>query len=225
MFIQKDLIYHRGRHGLVEVHGHFVPISENSLEAFRAAIDEDATMIEFDARKNSLGTKYNPIIAHDSGAENDVPTVIGALDLIQARCSVNVEIKDPSIWKGVMDLLTWYVTYDGWAPEQFVISTFHHPTAVLIKKHYPSFTVGAIMDSVPLLPYVTMLHKRGINNLHLEYMNADMDMQNGSAFMRCSKKLGMHVWVWTVNDLSTAERVHDWGAERIFTDRPNLFAK
>jgi glycerophosphoryl diester phosphodiesterase len=32
------------------------------------------------------------------------------------------------------------------------------------------------------------------------------------------------VWVWTVNDLAIAKRVYDWGAERIFTDKPFLFA-
>lgn len=219
MFTKQDIIYHRGYHCRDRR-----VIPENSLLAFSTAIEDGATMIEFDARKNPLGTKYDPIIAHDPTAGSDVPTVIGALDMMQARCSVNVEIKDPAIWKGVMDLLMWYVSYDGWSPEQFVISAFHHPTAVLIKKHYPQFTVGAIMDAVPLLPYVTMLHRKGIGNLHMEYMNADMDAQNGSVFMKRAKKLGMHVWVWTVNDLATAKRVYDWGAERIFTDRPNLFA-
>ena len=225
MFNQKDLIYHRGRHGLVELSGNFVPVQENSLLAFRTAIDEGATMIECDARINLQETCYNPIIAHDSTDDTAVPTLINALDMIHARCSINVEIKDPSIWQGVTALLDWYITYDGWKAEQFVISAFHHPTVVQIKKHCPHFTVGAIMDGIPLLPYVTMLKKFGIDNLHLEYMNADMDMQNGSALMRQAKKLGMRVWVWTVNDLATAQRVQDWGAERIFTDKPQLFPR
>ncbi len=180
MFKQKDLIYHRGRHGYVEQDGHFVLIAENSLLAFRAAIDDGATMIEFDARKNPRGTTYDPIIAHDNVAHEKVPTIVGALDVIQARCAVNIEIKDPEIWRGLMSLVTWYITYDGWRFEQFVISTFHHKTAVDIKKRFPQFRVGVIMDAIPLLPYVTMLQRNGRQPTH-----AAQECRHGHAKWLC----------------------------------------
>ena len=223
MFLHDNLIYHRGRHGNVTRDDNSVIVSENSLQAFRSAIDEKATMVEFDARRNPLGKAHFPIIAHDAASCGETPTIVDVLDAVNARCDVNIEIKDPIIWKQVLELVRWYIEYDGWRPEQFMLSTFHHPTAVLIKKHFPEICVAAIMDAIPLPRYITMLARNGIDNLHVEWMNADMDMQYGSLFMKQARKLGLHVFVFTVNDLSVARRVHDWGAERIFTDRPERF--
>ncbi len=224
MFTQKDLIDHRGRHGYVNCGGHIVLIAENSLAAFRASIDRGAVMIEFDARINPLGDKNFPVIAHDPYSGGNVPTIVDALDVINDSCRVNIEIKDPAIWQRVLEIMHWYITHAGWRAEQFVISTFHHPTALLIKKRSPRLTVGVIMDAIPDVRYLDILHEAQIDNLHMEYMNADMDMQNGGEFMARAKALSFHVWVWTVNDLKTAKRVYDWGAERIFTDKPHLFA-
>lgn len=223
MFTHQDLIYHRGRHGNIIRDGNSVFVPENSLQAFRIAIDEKATMIEFDARQSSFGKAHFPIVAHDSVSHGEAPTIVDVLDTVNARCDVNIEIKDPTIWKRVTELVRWYIEYDGWRAEQFIISTFHHPTAVRIKKHCPELRVAVIMDAIPLPRYITMLARRGIDNLHVEWMNADMDMQCGSRFMKQAKTLGLHVFAWTVNDLSIATRVHDWGAERIFTDDPKLF--
>ncbi len=225
MFTHKDLIYHRGRHGYVEQKGHFVLLGENSLESFKASIKEGARMIEFDARKNPAGGLSFPIIAHDPCAGSGVPTIVDALDAIAGKASVNIEIKDPEIWERTLEILRWYITHGKYKAEQFVISSFHHATVVAIKKRSKHLTVGAIMDGVPLPHYVSVLARAGIDNLHMEYMNADMDMQSGSAFMTRAKEHGMHVWVWTVNDIATAKRVYDWGGERIFTDKPFLFQK
>lgn len=223
MYTLDDLIFHRGRHGYVAQRGNIILVAENSIASIRSALDESATMVEFDARINPHGNTHFPIIAHDPGALGAHPTIVDFLDVISARCAVNIEIKDPAIWERVMEIVCWYIDYDGWRPEQFVISAFHHPTALAIKARYPNIRVGAIMDAIPDVRYLEILKSGHIDNLHMEYMNADMDAQCGAPFMERAKALGMHVWVWTVNDLTTAKRVYDWGAERIFTDKPHLF--
>ena len=224
MFTHKDLIYHRGRHGYVSQDSGVVLNPENSLLAFRSAVELGASMIEFDARKNPLGGVHFPIIAHDPGTFGKTPTIVEALDVIDDKCGVNIEIKDPSIWERTLGIVCWYITYKRWPKERFVISTFHHPTAMAIKKRFRQITVSVIMDAIPDVRYLDILSDAHIDNLHMEYMNADMDMQNKSQFMTRATQLGFHTWVWTVNDVQTAKRVYDWGAERIFTDKPELFA-
>ena len=198
-------------------------IPENSLLAFRSAVEFGATMIEFDVRKNPLGGVHFPIIAHDPSMLEKTPTIVEALDTVNNSCVVNIEIKDPEIWKRTLEIVCWYITYGRWSPEQFVISAFHHSTAMAIKRKYKHLTVGVIMDAVPDVRYLDILNDAHIDNLHMEYMNADMDTQNGSSFMARAKMLGFQTWVWTVNDTKTAQRVYEWGAERIFTDQPHLF--
>lgn len=224
MYTLDDLIFHRGRHGYVAQRGNIILVMENSVASIRSALDEGATMVEFDARINPRGSDHFPIIAHDPGTFGAHPTIVDFLDVISARCDVNIEIKDPAIWERVMEIVSWYIDWGGWRPEQFVISAFHHPTALAIKARYPHICVGAIMDAIPDVRYLDILKDGRIDNLHMEYMNADMDTQCGSPFMQRAKELAMHVWVWTVNDRAVAQRVCDWGAERIFTDKPHLFA-
>lgn len=223
MFTHKDVIYHRGRHGYVPRDEGIVSVPENSLLAFRLAVENSAEMIEFDARKNPLGGVHFPIIAHDPGATGKTPTIVEALDVIDNSCAVNIEIKDPAIWKRTLEIVCWYITHKRWPTERFVISAFHHPTAIAIKKRFKNITVGVIMDAVPDIRYLDILKDARIDNLHMEYMNADMDMQHDGQFMSRAKVLRFQTWVWTVNDIKTAKRVHDWGAERIFTDKPELF--
>lgn len=223
VYTQKDLIYHRGRHGLVERFGRFVPVEENSLSSFIIAAYQCASMVECDVREHPLGPAHDPVICHDAFAPEAGPTIIEVLDTLNADCSVNIEIKDRSATKRTLEILSWYLEYGGWGYQQFVLSSFDHPTLVDIKKHHPQLTVAAIMETIPLLPYITMLRKKGVDNIHLAHESADMDMRNGSALMRHATKLGMQMWVYTVNDLATAKRMYDWGAKRIFTDRPQLF--
>ena len=221
MYTNEELIYHRGRHGYIKDLNK--DLKENSLDAFSAAIRMGATMIEFDAR-NSPCTPGMAVIAHDPlQIESTRLTVWKALSFIRGRCKVNIEIKDPSIADEIICRIDHMMTTGLWTLDQFIISSFHHETACRVKAMRPPLAVGVIVDGVPCLSYLDTLYDRKINNLHMECMNADMDMQNGGRFMSRAKDLGMHIWVWTVNDLDTATRVKSWGAERIFTDKPELF--
>lgn len=219
LFTKSQLVFHRGWRGLWRVNGEEVFIEENSLPAFTIAIEVGATMIEFDARRDPAGGR--PIIAHDPHKKG--PTVEQAIHMINRRCAINIEIKDPSIWETIVEIVEDAIVYARWTPEQFVISSFHHDTVFRIKKALPIITVGAIMDAVPHISYLDILAAHDVSNLHMEYMNAAMDMQNGGVFMKRAQELGMHVWAWTVNDRPSAISVHTWGAERIFTDKPHLF--
>ena len=223
MFIHEDLIYHRGRHGDVQLpSGRIVRVEENSIAAFECAVLSGAAMVEFDARSGKVG--HAPVVAHDAEHGECSPTVESVLQTIKGQSAVNIEIKDPSVCGTVLDLIRKAIAGGVWSQEQFVLTSFHHPSVFLAKAEYPELTVGAIMDAVPDLSYLNLLARKRVDNVHMEYMNANMDMQNERVFIRRAKKLGMHVWVWTVNDVSIAKRVYQWGAERIFTDRPELFA-
>ena len=68
------------------------------------------------------------------------------------------------------------------------------------------------------------LKERGIDTLHIQWMNALMDKEGGHDLLDIARTLRMPIWAWTVNDYPTALEMYVYGAERIFTDKPELFA-
>ncbi|MDZ4786546.1 MAG: glycerophosphodiester phosphodiesterase [bacterium] len=208
--MQPLIIYHRGRHG--NVTGKIIP--ENSLEAFELAIQEGADMIEFDVQ---TGLK----IAHDPAKES-VPTLSEVLDLVGGRCAINVEIKSPSAAYDTIKLIREALSTSRWKAELIILSSFHHETAIFCKKSLPQLKVGAINDGVLLTPYIELLKKEGIDNLHIDWANVYMDLEAGSTMLSTARKNKMQIWVWTVNSIEVFKKVKDYGVQAIFTDRPEL---
>src|SRR3546814_16132081 len=63
----------------------------------------------------------------DAGQDQSVPTLRDALDLVENRVPVNIELKS---WDGcaqaVAAVLREYIA-EGWSAERFLVSSFHHP--------------------------------------------------------------------------------------------------
>src|SRR3546814_15754947 len=63
----------------------------------------------------------------DAGQDQSVPTLRDALDLVENRAPVNIELKS---WDGcaqaVAAVLREYIA-EGWSAERFLVSSFHHP--------------------------------------------------------------------------------------------------
>ncbi len=211
MFTKQQIIYHRGRHGIDG-------IKENSLPAMYRAVADGATMIEFDVWEDLK-------VSHDPNSNPNTPRLPQILRAINGACDVNIEIKSPRMATDV--LATIYEALGGnlsrWQMNQFVISSFHHKTAAWFKAHEPMLRVGAIFDGVLDALYIERLKERGINTLHIDWMNALMDKEGGHDLLDTSRMLQMPIWAWTVNDLPTAQAMYTYGAERIFTDKPELF--
>ena len=51
-----------------------------------------------------------------------IPTLNEVFDLINRRCTINVELKGPSTARPVADLIRKYVVEEGWSYDNFIIS-------------------------------------------------------------------------------------------------------
>lgn len=204
------IIYHRGRHGKD------IRIQENTLKAFERAIKEGAAMVEFDVW---TGLR----IAHDPGANTLVPTLPEALECIHARCAINIEIKSPEASERVMEVIESALTEGCWTPKKIVVSSFHHGAAITMKREFPQLRIGIINDGVLEPSHIDWLAKQGINNLHLDWANIYMDIEDGCRMRSAALQSGLKIWVWTVNTKEVFDTVVEYGAEAIFTDKPQLF--
>lgn len=208
---QKPLIiYHRGRHGTD------IRVKENTLKAFERAIKEGAAMVEFDVW---TGLR----VAHDPGENSSAPTLPEVLQTIRARCAVNIEIKSPAMLDATLCVIDEALTSGPWTVRQITLSAFHHATAVKAKRQFPELRVGVINDGVLEPMYINWLARQSVNNLHLDWANIYMDIENGCRMRAVAQANGMRIWVWTVNTREIFDTVATYGAEAVFTDKPQLF--
>jgi glycerophosphoryl diester phosphodiesterase len=206
------IIYHRGRHGVTGSKGAF--LNENTLEAFEEAIAENAEMIEFDVWGELA-------VTHDPGTS--LVTLTDVLDLVRGRCRVNVEIKSPLAVDAAAEEIRRQLVRPCWEPSDFVVSAFHHLSAVRFKQLVPELIVGIVNDGILLPEYVRLLSSLGINNLHMQWCSLYMDQEAGGTFRQVALDNGMHIWTWTVNSLEVYQSIAGYGVTGVFTDFPELF--
>lgn len=204
------VIYHRGRHGKG------ICYKENTIGAFERAIKEGARMIEFDV---CAGLR----VAHDPSPAIAVPTLEEALDAIHARCAVNIEIKSPQAAESVIEVIDDALTLGCWTTNKIVVSSFHHKTVITMKQQFPQLRVGVINVGVIEPYYVDWLGRQNIDNLHIAWESISMDIEDGCRMRSALRANNMAIWVFTVNTKEIFDTVVGYGAEAVFTDKPQLF--
>jgi glycerophosphoryl diester phosphodiesterase len=172
-------------------------------------------MIKFDLWDKDL-------VSHDAAkVSSKTPTLPEVLAVIRGRSQVNIEFKDPSQVERAMVHIKQALSLGIFAQEQIILSSFHHGSMIRAKRSYPLMRVGVICDSVLPNFYLEHLHANGVESLHVHLPNAVMDMKCGSAMKRAADRLGMRIWVWTVNFPTDFEIARRYGAEAVFTDFPH----
>jgi glycerophosphoryl diester phosphodiesterase len=190
-------------------------IKENSLEAFSAAVKENAEIIEFDVERELY-------ICHDPDIPAEAPKLEDVLNLVAGKSILNIEIKCPSATEATCDLLEKALESAPWKPDQFVISSFNHQVILRCRKRLPTIKIGALFDAVVLPEYISLVAANGINNIHIEWRSALMDMNYGQTMATVAKNHGLEIWVYTVNSKPILDRITKYGANVIFTDFPEI---
>ena len=135
---------------------------------------------------------------------------------------MNIEIKSPKALKKALSVVRTELASKRWSPEQIVVSSFHHASAILAKQMMPQLRTGIITDGVLEPVYLMWLRGMGIDNLHVEWMNIYMDRENNCRFRDSARDLGFAIWVWTVNDQDKFNVMKKYGVGAVFTDRPDI---
>jgi len=211
-------------------------LAENTLESIAKAIEYGVDMIEIDVHRCATGELF---VLHDftldrttngtgeiSKKSNEelrdllignsfrIPTLHDVLDLIQERCSINIELKGRNTASAVSELIKQKVSSGPWSYEQFLVSSFqqnelfetkftnpHIPLAVLSKASVPdAIELGEKLDAVAIHP--------------------SMGIVTGENIKLCHTK-GFQVNVWTINELVDIHRMIDLGVDGIISDYPD----
>jgi len=179
---------------------------ENTLEAYRQAIEVGADAIELDVRKtkddvlvlfhdeligfspiNQLTYEEINYVAGDLGFQ--VPTLVEVLKLVRGKIQLDVELKEKDYEADVINLLLKYLTI-----KEFIVTSFQFESLSAIKLNYPQVKTGIILDSktVSNFDYNTNLIGVDFLILQIELLNTN--------WLNIARTNNKFVWIWTVNE-------------------------
>lgn len=206
---------------------------ENTIRAFLRAIEMGADAIEFDVRLSKDGVA---VVVHDEdlsriagvnkrvrdltseelrrisvlGSDQHIPTLTEALDTIDSKCGLVIEIKDLGVEEQVVRALR-----ERGLADLAIIISFHREALSRVKALDKGIETGIIVSrrSIHLADYV----KRG----YADTIFARYDIVT-PRLVHEVKAAGGRVYVWTVNDPTTAIKMIGYGVNGIATDKPDL---
>ncbi len=200
------------------------PARENTLEAFRKAIDLRADMIEFDVRRTKdqrYVIHHDPQIAGKSlnemtfrevreiarSLQFHVPELEEVLALTRGRIGLDIELKEEGYEREIVRLVSGTL-----AEGDFVLSSFQAGCLARVKQCRSGVRTGLIFKDAGALT-------TDILEGDTDWLFPVQALAAGELLERM-KRAGKKIAVWTVNDTQQMKRLlHDDRIEGIITDR------
>jgi glycerophosphoryl diester phosphodiesterase len=212
---------------------------ENTLVAFKKAVELGADGVEFDVQLTKDG---EVVVIHDelidrtmtgSGLVKEhtlkelrqmsageffspdfksekIPTLAEVLEVVQDLEVINIELKNYLPYPKLEEKVLKLVDQFE-IREKVIISSFNHYSLQKIKKLQPEIRTGALLMAKIINP-ADYAFKRAFNALHLHFLTADQEIIDKSHFM------GMQVNVYTVNFPESVIELLEKGVDMIMTD-------
>jgi glycerophosphoryl diester phosphodiesterase len=192
-----EIIGHRGAKGIAE---------ENSIEAFKRALECDVDMIETDVRRH--GKKL--VLSHEQTVHTEIYTALeDLLSLVKGKTAINLEIKE----EGVVPLLKKPLSqYEG----KIVFSSFDFGILQKIRTAFPDYEI-AVLEKWSGIRAIAEASLLKTDRIHIN------QTWLWSNFVRSLHNKGYRIYAYTVNKLERAEELAEWGVDGIFTDYPDKF--
>jgi glycerophosphoryl diester phosphodiesterase len=219
------VIAHRGARGHVP---------ENTLAAFDKAIELGAPWIELDVqlhagklwvfhdlRLERCTNGQGRLVDHDAaalrrldaGGGEPIPWLAEALDRIDRRAGVNVELKSADGTAAAVAAVLRDCLARGWRAEQFLVSSFHLPELREFRRLLPDVPRGVLLAGVPLdLAAAGSELGASVLSLGLDFVDP--------ALVADAHRRGMRVYVYTVNEPDDFAHLRALGVDGVFTDFP-----
>ena len=160
-------------------------------------------------------------------AQQKVPTLAEALDLVKGKADIQIEIKVgvggaryPGIEKKVIDLLA----ARGMTSNAIIIS-IDFPTLKEVKQIDARIQTGAIVDARWFATRLTASPEQIVSEI-IETTGADFFMPTSTTvtepLVRAVHTRRLKIGTWTVNTAGEMKRLADWGVDGITTNYPDV---
>lgn len=210
--------------------------TENTLKAFKKAINMDCDMIELDVRMCATG---EIVVCHDAridritngqGLVKDmtlseiqqyhcenkepIPTLEQALSAIEKKIIININTKDAASLLPVATIIETYVTQKGWSYKHFIISSSKIFRLRHLKELHPNIQIS------PIIVFGALFWLRFLGNIRPHALQVYWRVVNDHLVHEL-KKRKINLYVWTVNDKEKIEKFKHMKIDGIITDYPD----
>jgi glycerophosphoryl diester phosphodiesterase len=226
-------IAHRGASG---------DFTENTLQAFEEAIDRGCDAIEFDVQ--SIGNRFR--IFHDNNFERmfgididtnkiseaeanklvypnleKIPTLQQALDYVNGRVDVNIEIKSNQAALNIANIAESYLEKPEWKNKSITLSCFSLATINTLYRFRKKAKLSYLLyDQYCNLEEIERLKDDYIKyNIHS--LNLPLESISEKIIEYCVNN-NIRIYVYTVNEIKQIRYLRELGVSGVFTDYPRL---
>ncbi|MDT8396477.1 MAG: glycerophosphodiester phosphodiesterase [bacterium] len=208
---------------------------ENTMESFEAAIDMRADMIELDVRRTADGVL---VVHHDhdfagakimdmtrdelqdksGSAGYMVPTLQEVLEFCAGKIPLDIELKEAGCEEQVLETVLGVL-----GPDSFIITSSLDTVIRKIRVLDPAIRTGLIIgDRPPWQLFTKLFPGRRVRRSGADVLVVSRKLVQ-LGFLKTTRKLGLPVWVYTVNDRKELwKTITDERVGGIFSDRPDV---
>lgn len=209
---------------------------ENTLAAFALAQAQGADGIEFDVQLSADGW---PVVIHDShlarttngqgrvqdysvaelqgfdaGQGQTIPTLDEVFETLGPNFLYNVELKTAALRDNGLAAAVADRIQAHHLERQTIVSSFNPLAIRWARRHLTQSTWVGHLHYKPGLAFKRLFSASQAVHPHHSLVNA--------SYMAQAQKMGWRVHVWTVDDLSEAQRLVNLGVHAIITNKPKL---
>ena len=211
-------------------------IAENTLESILKALDFGVNAIEIDVHKCKTGelvvihdftldrtTNGSGEIAKKSLAELKalkvenkfrIPLLTEVLDLIEGRCTINIELKGLNTATATSEIIKKYIAERNWKYEDFIVSSFQKNELFQMRKLDENVPLG-ILSKASVTEAIALGNLLKASKIHPSLGIITRDN------VKASHEAGFKVNVWTVNEPEHIARMQEFGVDGIISDFPD----
>ena len=143
-----------------------------------------------------------------------IPTLEEALNVIDKKCSVNIEIKSSDVTAELVILIERFITQKQWTYNHFLVSSFEWSNLEQLYYLNAKIPIAVLTetDIALALAFAKKIKAHAINpNFQLLTLENRQEIQES----------GFKVYPWTVNEITDIDRMKKYKVDGIISDFPD----
>lgn len=211
-------------------------VAENTLESISKALEFNVDAIELDVHRCKTGEL---VVIHDFTLDRTtngsgevsrkswtklqsltieekykIPLLTEVLDLIEGKCSINIELKGTNTADAAYEIIQRYISEKGWKYSDFIVSSFQTNELFQIRNLDDNIPIG-VLSKASMTQAIELGTQLKASAIHPSI--GIITRKNVVA----AQEAGFKVNVWTVNEPKEIERMIDFGVDGIISDYPD----